>query len=65
MYLIIMLGMFVFRSFCVSVCMLTVSKACDKSSDVMMVRLGGLFVLKPFAIVLLMLCRAVVVECCV
>ena len=43
--------------------MSTVSKAFDMSSAVMIVRLGGFFVLKPVAIVLLMPWSAVSVEC--
>ena len=40
------------------------SNALDMSSDVMIVRLGGLGSLKPVVIVLLMWWRAVTVECC-
>ena len=60
----IVLGMFVWRSFCMSVCMFTVSKALDMSRAVMIVRFGGFFVLKPCVIVLLMVCSAVIVEYC-
>ena len=43
--------------------MFIVSKALDMSREVMIVRLGGFFVLKPAVIVLLIWWRAVVVEC--
>ena len=51
--------------------MFTVSNALLKSSPTVIVRSGGLFWLKPVAMVLFMLCGAVVVEwlllkpCCV
>ena len=45
----------------VSVCMLTVSNALLMSSVTVIVRFGGLFWLKPVAIVLFMLCSAVLV----
>ena len=56
---------------CVSGCMLTVSNALLMSSATAIVRFGSLFWLKPVALVLFMLCRAVFVEwllfepCCV
>ena len=51
--------MFVWCSLCVSVCMLTVSNALLMSSAIVNVRFGGLFWLNPVAIVLFMLCSAV------
>ena len=45
-----------------SVCMLTVSNALLMSSVTVIVRSGGLFWLKPLAMVLFMLCSAVLVE---
>ena len=71
MYLIMVCGMFVWCSLCVSMCMLTVSNALLMSSATVIVRSGGLFWLKPVAIVLFMLCSAVLLEwlllkpCCV
>ena len=56
-------GICVSRSFFVRVCMFTVSNALLMSSATAMVRAGGILWLKPDAIVLLMLWRAVVVEC--
>ena len=70
MYLIMVCGMFVWCSLCVSVCMLTVSNALLMCSATVIVRSGGLFWLKPVAMVF-MLCSAVLVEwlllkpCCV
>ena len=67
MYLIMVCGMFVWCS----LCMLTVSNALPMSSATMIVRSAGLFWLKPIAMVLFMLCGAVLVEwlllkpCCV
>ena len=55
----------------VYVCMLTVSNALLMSSATVIVRSGGLFWLNPVAMVLFMLCSAVLVEwlllkpCCV
>ena len=66
MYLIMVCGMFVWCSLCVSV-----SNAFLMSSATMIVHSGGLFWLKPVAMVLFMLCSAVLVEglplkpCCV
>ena len=63
--------MFVWCSLCVCVCMLTVSNALSTSSVTVIVRSGGIFWLKPVAMVLFMLCSAVLVEwlllkpCCV
>ena len=58
------LGMFVCSSFSVSLYVFTVSKALLMSNATVIVRCGGAIWLKPFAIVLLMLCSAVTVECC-
>ena len=57
MYFIMVCGMFVWCSLCVSMCMLTVSNALLMSSATVIVRSGGLFWLKPVAMVLCMLCR--------
>ena len=54
--------MFVCCSLCVSVCMLTVSNALLMSTATVIVRYGGLFWLMPVAMVLFMLCSAVLVE---
>ena len=51
-------------SFRMSVWMFIVSKALVMSSEVMIVRCGGFFLLKPVMMVLLIWCRAVVVEWC-
>lgn len=63
MNLVMVLGMLVRVSFCIRVCMLIVSNALLMSNATAMVRSGGSFWLKPVAIVLLMLCSAVSVEC--
>ena len=55
-------GMIVCCSLCVSVCMFTVSKVLLMSSATVIVRSGCLFWLKPVAMVLFMLCSAVLVE---
>ena len=47
----------------ISVCMLSVSNALLMSNATVIVRSGGRFWLKPVAIVLLMRCSAVSVEC--
>ena len=66
MYLIMVCGMFVWCSLCVSVCIFTVANALLMSSATVIVRSGGLFWL-----VLLMMCSAVLVQllllkpCCV
>ena len=71
MNIIMVCGMFVWCSLYVNVCMLTVSNALLMSSATVIVRSGGLFWLKPVAMVLFMLCSAVLVErwlvkpCCV
>ena len=63
--------MFVWCSLCVSVCILTVSNDLLMSSATVIVRSGGLLSLKSIAMVLFMLCSAVLVEwlllkpCCV
>ena len=44
--------------------MSTVSNALDVSRDVMIVRLGGFWRLKPVLMVFVMLCSAVIVEWC-
>ena len=43
MYLVIVLGMFVCSSLCMSVCRLTVSNALDMSRAIASVLCGGLF----------------------
>ena len=55
-------GMMVSNSFAINLCMFTVSKALLMSRDTRTVRSGLFFLLKPSAILLLILCRAVVVE---
>ena len=71
MHLIMVCGLIVWCRLCVSVCMLTVSNAVLMSSATVIVRSGGLFWLKPVAMVLFMLCSAVLVgglllkPCCV
>ena len=62
MYLIMMFGVFVCRSLLVSVCRFTVSKALVMSRAIASVLCGGLLLLNPVAIVLLMVWSAVVVE---
>ena len=62
MYLIMGCVMFVWCSSCMSVCMMTVSNALLMSSATVIVRSGGLFWLKPVAMVVFMLCSAVLVE---
>ena len=56
--------MLVSMSLLVSLCKWTVSKALDMSSAMVMVRFGGLRVLNPCVITLLMWCSAVVVDLC-
>ena len=64
MYFLSMLGILVSVSiFWMSLCMLTVSKACEKSSATSTVRDGGGFWLKPVMMGSRMVCKAVVVEC--
>ena len=57
--------MFVCSSFLISVCMFIVSKALLISSATVIVRAGGAIRLNPFAMVLLSVCSAITVECCV
>ena len=58
--------MFVCSSFLISVCMFIVSKALLISSVTVIVRAGGGAIwLNPFTTVLLTVCSAVTVECCV
>ena len=59
MYLIMVCGKFGWCSLYVSVCMLTLSNALLMSSATVIMRSGGLFCLKPVAMVLFMLCSAV------
>ena len=71
MNLIMVCGMFVWCSLCVSVCMFTVSNYFLVSTATVIVRSGGLFWLNPVAMVLFMLSSTVLVEwlllkpCCV
>ena len=64
-------GMFVWCILCVTVCMLTVSNTLLMASAAVIVRSGGLLRLKPVAMLLFMLCSAVLVKwlllkpCCV
>ena len=51
-HLIMVCGMFVWCSLCVSVCMFTVLNALPMSSVTVIVHSGGLFWLKPVAMVL-------------
>ena len=60
--ILLLLGMFVLCSFCMSLCRCTVSNALLMSRAVTTVRCGGLFALNPVVIVLLMWCSAVVVD---
>ena len=61
----IVFGMFVCRSFLISVCMFIVSKALHISNVTVIVRAGGVIWLNPFATVLSSVCNAITVECCV
>ena len=65
MNIMIVPGMFVCSSFLLNVCMFIVSKALLISSATVIVRAGVPFWLTPFATVLLNVCSAVTVECCV
>ena len=60
--MIMVYGIFVWCSLCVSVCMFTGSNALLMSSATVSVRSGGLFWLKHVAMVLFMLCSDVLVE---
>ena len=62
MYLIMVCGMLVWCTLCVNVCMLTMSNALLMSSATVIVCYGGLFRLNLVAMVLFMLCSAVLVE---
>lgn len=64
MYLLIVVGMFVFVILLMSVCVFTVSNALLKSSAMSIVRCGGALLLNPLIAGVMMLCSAVVVECC-
>ena len=64
MNLMIVPGMFVCKSFLISVCMFIVSKALLMSSATVIVRAGGDIWWNPFATVLCV-CSAVTAECCV
>ena len=61
MYLIMVCGMFVWCSLCVTVCMLNVSNVLLMSSATVIVHSVGLFWLKPVVMVLFMLCSAVLI----
>ena len=63
MNLVMLLGMLVCVNLSISMCMLIVSNALFMSNATVMVRSGDSFWLKPVAIVLLMQCSAVSVEC--
>ena len=62
MHLIMVCGMFVWCSLCVSMCILTVLNALLMSSANVIVRSSSLFWLNPVAMVLFMLCSTVLVE---
>ena len=62
MYFFMVFGMFVLCILCRSVCRFTVSNAFDMSSAMAMVLLGGLCLLRPEVMMLLMDWSAVVVE---
>ena len=61
MNLMIVHGMFICRSFLISVCMFIVSKALLLSSATVIVRAGGAIWLSPIATVLFSVCSAVTV----
>ena len=58
-------GILVCSCFLISVCMFIVSKALLISSTTVIVRTGGVIWLNLFAMVLLTVCSAITVECCV
>ena len=58
-------GILVCGSFLIIICMFIVSKALLISSATVIVRAGGSIWLIPFATVLLNVCSAVTVECCI
>ena len=60
-----MSGILVGGNFLISVCMFIVSKALLISSATVIVRDGEAIWLNPIAMVLLTVCSAVTVECCV
>ena len=62
MYFVMMFGILVLCILSMSLCRCTVSKALDMSSAMAIVRRGGRAWLKPFVMVLLMWCSAVVVD---
>ena len=64
MNLMIVLGILVYSSFLLSVCMFIVSKTLLISSATVIVRAGGAIWLNPFATVLFTVCSAVTVEFC-
>ena len=63
MYFVIVLGVLVFCSLCMSVCRFTVSNAFVMSSATVTVLCGGRLWLKPVAMWSIILWRAVSVEC--
>ena len=65
MNLMIVPGILVCISFLITVCMCIVSKDLLISSAIVIVRAGGAIWLNPFATVLLTVCSAVTVQCCV
>ena len=65
MNLISVPGILVCSSFLIRVCMFIVSKALFISSATVLVLAWGAIWLNPFATVLLTVCSAVTVECCV
>ena len=65
MNLVIVPGTLVCNSFLMSVCMFIVSKALLTSSATVIVRAGRAIWLNPFATVLVTVCSAVTVGCCV
>ena len=65
MNLMIVPGILICISFLISVCMFIVSKALLISSAIVIVRAGGAIWLNPFTTVLINVCSAVTVQCCV
>ena len=61
--MMIMLGVFVSVSLCISLCMFTASNTLLMFKATATVCCGGLGLLKPFVIWWQMLCKAVCVEC--
>ena len=64
MNLMIVPGMFVCRSFLISVCIFMVSKPLLLSSATVIVRAGGAIWLNPFSTALFSVCSAITVELC-